>query len=96
MSTLARANLVSDIFGRAHYGSISGALALGANGARALAPIGASLLYGAFGQYESLFGVLAIALGIVSVLVVATDTTVVLHERAAAPDLEAHQGEGAE
>jgi MFS family permease len=93
MSTLARANLVSDIFGRAHYGSISGALALGANGARALAPIGASVLYGAFGRYESVFGLLAIALGIVSVLVVATDTSVVLHEPdAATVELAARQG----
>jgi hypothetical protein len=44
MSTLARASIVSDIFGRRHYGSISGAIALGAKGARALAPIGASVL----------------------------------------------------
>jgi len=59
--------MVSDIFGRAHYGSISGALALGANGARALAPIGASLLYGALGSYEALFGALAGSLAVVSV-----------------------------
>jgi MFS family permease len=80
MSTLARANMVSDIFGRAHYGSISGALAMGANGARALAPIGASLLYRGLGTYESLFALLAAVLGIVSVLVIMTDTSVVLHD----------------
>ena len=79
MSTLARANMVSDIFGRAHYASISGALAMGANGARALAPIGASLLYGGLGSYESLFGALSVILGVVSILVVATDTSVVLY-----------------
>ena len=79
MSTLARANMVSDIFGRAHYASISGALALGANGARALAPIGAALLYRGLGSYESLFGALSVVLGVVSVLVVFTDTSVVLH-----------------
>lgn len=83
MSTLARANMVSDIFGRAHYGSISGALALGANGARALAPIGASLLYGALGSYEALFGALAASLAVVSVLVVATNTSVVLYNSGA-------------
>jgi len=82
MSTLARANMVSDIFGRGHYGSISGALAIGANGARALAPIGASLLYGGLGTYASLFGLLAVALGVVSILVVATDTSVVLYHPA--------------
>jgi MFS family permease len=82
MSTLARANMVSDIFGRAHYGSISGALAMGANGARALAPIGASLLYRSLGSYESLFATLSVALGVVSLLVIATDTSVVLHESA--------------
>ncbi|PYM14901.1 MAG: MFS transporter, partial [Candidatus Rokuibacteriota bacterium] len=44
MSTLARATVIAEIFGRRHYGSISGAMALGANGARAVAPVGASLL----------------------------------------------------
>src|SRR5439155_215251 len=68
MSTLARANIVSDIFGRAHYASISGALAMGANGARALAPIGASLLYQGLGSYEALFGALAVSLGAISTL----------------------------
>jgi len=80
MSTLARANMVSDIFGRAHYGSISGALAIGANGARALAPIGASLLYRGLGSYEALFGALAVSLGAISILVIATNTSVVLYD----------------
>jgi MFS family permease len=92
MSTLARANMVSDIFGRAHYGSISGALAMGANGARALAPIGASLLYRSLGSYESLFAALSIVLGVVSVLVIVTDTSVVLHE----PDVTAKAVRGGE
>jgi hypothetical protein len=38
MSTLARANSVAEIFGPRHYGAISEALALGANGARAVGP----------------------------------------------------------
>jgi MFS family permease len=81
MSTLARASIVSDIFGRRHYGSISGAIALGANGARALAPIGASILFQGLGSYERLFGILAVALLLVSVMVLLTDTSLRLSER---------------
>src|SRR5262249_29330047 len=44
MSTLARATSICEIFGPQHYGAISGATALGANGARAIGPVGASLL----------------------------------------------------
>ena len=71
MLTLARATLVSDIFGRGHYGSISGAMALAGNGARALGPIGASLLYGALGSYEALFAVIAGVLVVAGVSVLA-------------------------
>ena len=81
MSTLARASIVSDIFGRRHYGSISGAIALGANGARALAPIGSSVLLLGLESYERLFGILAVALLLVSVMVLLTDTSVRLSER---------------
>jgi len=59
MLTLARATLVSDLFGRRHYGSISGAMAMAGNGARALGPVGASLLLAALGAYERLFVLLA-------------------------------------
>lgn len=76
MSTLARALTVSDIFGRRHYGSISGAMAFAANGARALAPIGASLLYLGLGGYERLFGLLAGALAIAGFAVLQTRTAV--------------------
>jgi MFS family permease len=62
MATLARATLVADIFGPRHYGSISGAIALGANGARALAPVGAALLQRWLGSYERLFWLLAAVL----------------------------------
>jgi hypothetical protein len=62
MATLARATTVAEIFGPAHYGSISGAMALGTNGARAVAPVGASLLMLWLGGYERLFGALALAL----------------------------------
>ena len=62
MSTLARATTVAELFGPRHYGSISGAIALGANGARALAPVGAALLQVAIGGYEGVFGLLAVSL----------------------------------
>ncbi len=59
MATLARATAIAEHFGRRHYGSVSGAIAVGANGARALAPIGASLLTIWLGGYGRTFGVLA-------------------------------------
>ncbi|HXA97295.1 MAG TPA: MFS transporter, partial [Candidatus Dormibacteraeota bacterium] len=49
MATLARATTLAEVFGPAHYASISGAVALGTNGARAAGPVGASLLYAALG-----------------------------------------------
>jgi MFS family permease len=67
MATLARATLVADIFGPRYYGSISGAIALGANGARALAPVVASLLQVALGGYERLFWLLAAVLVVAGV-----------------------------
>src|SRR5882672_7492134 len=67
MATLARATTIAEIFGPRHYGSISGAIALGANGARAVAPFGASLLQVALGGYEPVFWLLAGAL-VVAVL----------------------------
>ena len=62
MSTLARATTIAELFGPQHYGTISGAVALGANGARALAPVGAALLQVALGGYERVFGLLALSL----------------------------------
>lgn len=76
MSTLARASSIAQIFGSRHYGTISGAMALGANGARAVGPVGASLLVLTLGAYERLFWVLAAALVVVSVAVLLTDTEV--------------------
>ena len=66
MSTLARATAVAEIFGPAHYGAIGGAMAMGANGARAIGPIGASLLVLALGSYERTFWLLTGALAVVS------------------------------
>jgi len=50
--TLMRATLPADFWGRAHYGAISGALALFLTVARALAPVGAGLAYGWLGGYR--------------------------------------------
>ena len=72
MSTLARATTVAEVFGPRHYGAISGAIAMGSNGARALAPVGASALQVAFGSYEPVFGLLAGLLVIAGVGVMLT------------------------
>ncbi len=69
MATLARATLIAEVFGPRHYGSISGAIALGSNGARAVAPVGASLLTLALGGYERFFGLLAGALVLAGIAV---------------------------
>ncbi|HXD96503.1 MAG TPA: MFS transporter [Candidatus Acidoferrum sp.] len=62
MSTLSRATSLAQIFGARHYGAISGAVALGANGARAIGPVGASLLLLGLGAYPSVFWALAASL----------------------------------
>jgi MFS family permease len=72
MATLARASIVAEIFGRRNYGAISGAMALGANGARAVGPVGASLLLAAFGAYEIVFWLLASIVFVAGVAVVFT------------------------
>jgi hypothetical protein len=62
MATLARATSLAEIFGTRHYGAIAGAVALGANGARAIGPVGASLLWVGLGSYPAVFWVLAASL----------------------------------
>jgi MFS family permease len=59
MATLARATALAEIFGSRNYGAIAGAVALGANGARAVGPVGASLLWVALGSYSSVFWTLS-------------------------------------
>jgi sugar phosphate permease len=49
--TPARAALVADLFGAANYGAINGTLALCITIARAIAPVGAGLLFTAAGSY---------------------------------------------
>jgi hypothetical protein len=48
--TIARGMAVSDLIGRAHYGAISGALAIPITVARALAPMAAAVLWSATGN----------------------------------------------
>ena len=62
MATLARATMIASSFGPRHYGSISGAVALAANGARAVAPVVAASLQVALGGYEQVFWLLTVAL----------------------------------
>jgi MFS family permease len=62
MATLARATSLAEIFGSRHYGAIAGAVAIGANGARAIGPVGASLLLAGLGAYPAVFWVLAASL----------------------------------
>ncbi len=72
MATLARASIVAEIFGRRNYGAISGAMALGSNGARAVGPVGASLMLVAIGAYEAVFWVLATAVFVAGMAVLFT------------------------
>ena len=50
--TPARAALVADLYGSAHYGQINGVLALFVTWSRALAPIGAGAVYDRTGSYD--------------------------------------------
>ncbi len=59
--TLARAEIVAQRYGAAHYGSINGTLALAISVTSAFAPFGAGALYAATGGYGAVLGVLAVA-----------------------------------
>ena len=72
MGTLARASIVAEIFGRRHYGAISGAMALGANGARAIAPVGASVLLLVMTGYEAVFWAMAAVVFVAGIAVLFT------------------------
>jgi hypothetical protein len=67
MATLARATSLAAIFGTRHYGAIAGAVALAANGARAVGPVGASLLWVSLGSYPAVFSALAASLVVAGV-----------------------------
>ncbi len=68
--TPARAALIADFYGPEHYGRISSVLSLFLTGSRALAPVGAGLLYTLNGSYGPALWALTVgsALGTVAVL----------------------------
>jgi len=73
MLTLAQATVVADVWGRRHYGAIAGAMAVPANLARALGPVGAAILYARLGGYSRLFWLLAGGLTIAGIAVLVTE-----------------------
>ncbi len=73
MLTLARATVIADVWGRRHYGSIAGAMAIPTNLARALGPVGAALLYVWLGGYARLFWGLAASLAAAGLTVLVTE-----------------------
>jgi MFS family permease len=71
--TPARAALIADFYGPAHYGRISSVLALFLTGSRALAPIGAGLLYALGGSYDPAFWALTVGSALATIAVVFAD-----------------------
>lgn len=65
--TPARAALVAELYGPAHYGSISGILALCTTGARGIAPVGAGLLYTGTNSYTPVLWLLVAMSALASV-----------------------------
>jgi MFS family permease len=60
MATLVRATAIADAYGSTSYGSIAGAAAACATGARAIAPVAAAALYVAFSGYKPLLWLLVV------------------------------------
>jgi MFS family permease len=60
MATLVRATAIADAYGSTFYGSIAGAAAACATGARSIAPVAAAALYVAFNGYKPLLWLLVI------------------------------------
>jgi MFS family permease len=71
-TTLARPTLIADHYGSVSFGQISGFVATCLTGARALAPVGAGILYVAFGSYVPVIIIVAAlsALAIAATLLV--------------------------
>ena len=68
--TLARAALVADTFGAAHYGSINGAMATLIAVVQTVAPLGAGALHDAFGSYNPVLWTLVGSSSLAALLVV--------------------------
>jgi MFS family permease len=60
MATLVRATAIADAYGSTSYGSIAGAAAACATGARAIAPVAAAASYVAFNGYKPLLWLLVV------------------------------------
>ncbi len=71
--TPARAALVAEFYGPARYGSISGLLALFLTGARALAPVGAGIVYDVTGGYTVLLWGLTVASALAALAVLVAE-----------------------
>lgn len=65
--TLIRPAFVADLYGRAHYASIAGVLALAATVAQAVAPVGLGAAYDRLGSYDSILWGLVVVAGIAAV-----------------------------
>jgi MFS family permease len=72
--TPARAALLADYYGPAEYGAISGVMAFLLTLARAIAPLGASLLHDAAGGYDPVFWTLAAFCALAAVFVLIADS----------------------
>ena len=68
--TLARAALVADTFGAAHYGSINGAMATLIAVVQTVAPLGAGALHDTFGSYNPVLWTLVGVSSLATLLVV--------------------------
>jgi MFS family permease len=58
--TLMRASLVASLYGRSHFGSINGTLALFLTGARSIAPVAAGIAYVVLGDYVPVLWAMAL------------------------------------
>jgi MFS family permease len=68
--TLARATVVADQFGAAHYGRISSIMAIFLTGASTIAPVGAGLIYDRFGTYQPVVWMIVALAGAATVIMV--------------------------
>jgi MFS family permease len=85
--TPARAALVAELFGPAHFGAIGGMLAVVLAGGRAAAPVGASLLHHAGGGYAP---VLLLLLG---ACLVSAGAALAMEPRGASPPFPSPESE---
>jgi MFS family permease len=73
--TPARAALVSELFGAANYGSINGVVSLCITAARAVAPVGAGLLFVLWDSYTPILWTTVVVSGLASVAALRADVS---------------------